>query len=86
MNPPPSRRGSRFIRKTPVPAPESEAVPPINIDLVDAMHRAERAEAEVARLTQQLRQKEEILSEARAALRSAKVALQEHLRSRAADG
>lgn len=52
----------------------------INIELVDALARAEAAEARVAQLTAELAHKDEILAEAKRALRTARLALGDHLR------
>lgn len=52
----------------------------IDVDLTDALARAEAAEAEVERLRSELAHKEEILAEARVALRTARLALRDHLR------
>ena len=52
----------------------------IDLELTDAVARAEAAEAEVARLKQELAYKEEVLAEARIALRTARLALRDHLR------
>ncbi len=52
----------------------------IAVDLIDAVARAESAEAENERLRGELARKEEILAEARIALRTARLALRDHLR------
>ncbi len=52
----------------------------IDVDLSDALARAEVAEAEVARLRSELAHKEEILAQAHIALRTARLALRDHLR------
>ena len=52
----------------------------IDVDLSDALARAEAAEAEVARLRSELAHKEEILAQAHIALRTARLALRDHLR------
>ena len=62
------------------PAAEREPTVVINLELVEALARAETAEAKVAQLAAELVHKEEILAEARRALRTARVALRDHLR------
>ncbi len=52
----------------------------IDVDLADALARAEAAEAEVRRLQAELAHKDEILTQARLALRTARLAVREHLR------
>ncbi len=84
----PARRGAgRFVRATlmRVRAPGGVSEPPvevIDVDLVDALARAERAETEVARLQVELAAKDEILREARKALLTARLALRDQLRMR----
>ena len=62
----------------PEDSPQTDAR--IDVELVDALARAEAAEKKVAQLTAELLYKEEILTEARRALRTARVALRDHLR------
>ncbi len=51
----------------------------LHLDAVDALARAELAEAEVVRLQAVIAHKDEIIAEARAALYSARTALESHL-------
>ncbi len=51
----------------------------LHLDAVDALARAELAEAEVVRLQAVIAHKEEIIAEARAALYTARTALESHL-------
>ncbi len=51
----------------------------LHLDAVDALARAEVAEAEVVRLQALIAHKDEIIAEARAALYSARSALESHL-------
>ena len=50
-----------------------------DLDIVDVQARAELAEAEVERLQALISHKDEIIAEARAALRTARTALENHL-------
>lgn len=59
---------------------EQEPAVEINIELEDALARADAAEARVAQLTAELAHKDEILAEAKRALRTARLALGDHLR------
>ncbi|NNE96995.1 MAG: hypothetical protein HKN24_13295 [Acidimicrobiales bacterium] len=52
----------------------------LDLELSDAVARAEAAEAEVTRLKRELAYKEEVLADARIALRTARLALRDHLR------
>ncbi len=52
----------------------------VDIELSDALARAEYAEAENERLRSELERKEDILAEAGIALRTARLALRDHLR------
>lgn len=84
---PARRKASRLVRATitwvRAPGDVSESpVEVIDIDLVDALERAERAETEVARLQEELAAKDEILREARKALLTARLALRDQLRMR----
>ncbi|MBT8241703.1 MAG: hypothetical protein KJN63_10795 [Acidimicrobiia bacterium] len=58
----------------------SDRVLTVDVDLSEALARAEAAEAEIVRLRVELAQKEEVLTEARLALRTARLALRDHLR------
>ncbi len=72
--------GSSWLDRS-VPAADNEhPAAEIDIELVDALARAEAAEAKVAQLTAELAHKEEILTEAKRALRTARLALGDHLR------
>ncbi|NNF53698.1 MAG: hypothetical protein HKN03_04560 [Acidimicrobiales bacterium] len=51
----------------------------LHLDAVDALARAELAEAEVVRLQAVIAHKDEIIAEARAALYAARTALESHL-------
>lgn len=75
----PARRVGRLVRRT---LAGRGAVDEIHVDLVDALARAERAEAEVDKLRRELIAKDEVLREARKALLTARVALREQLRQR----
>jgi hypothetical protein len=52
----------------------------VDVDLIDALARAEAAEAQVVLLRAELMRKEEVLAEARNALRTARLALRDQLR------
>lgn len=54
----------------------------IDVDLVDALARAERAERQIEDLERELAAKDEILREARKALLTARLALRDQLRMR----
>ena len=54
--------------------------PSLHLDAVDALARAELAEAEVVRLQAVIAHKDEILAEARIALYTARSALESHLK------
>jgi len=52
----------------------------LDLDLSDAIARAESAEAEVALLRKELARKDEVIRQAREALTGARIALSDHLR------
>jgi hypothetical protein len=60
--------------------PSGDAPETVDINLTDALARAEAAEAQVVRLRAELMRKEEVLYEARNALRTARLALRDQLR------